>query len=207
MEANARNQVIALAALFQCTELVRQIAWEGHVDAAAFETCIGSVFTLDADSIEAIYVSPDRLALGLATLQQQLGDKSPRRDMDVARYMVSLLHLEKRLHKRPDLVVTIQEGILTAEKQLEFFDKTHDNVIARLADVYQNTISLMGPRIIVQGDQGYLSNADNASRIRALLLAGIRAAVLWRQAGGSRWSLIFGRRKLLETAQKMLPIH
>jgi high frequency lysogenization protein len=33
--------------------------------------------------------------------------------------------------------------------------------------------------------------------IRALLLAGIRSARLWRQLGGHRWQLVISRRKLL----------
>ena len=35
-------------------------------------------------------------------------------------------------------------------------------------------------------------------------LAGIRAAWLWRQVGGSRWKIVFGRNKLLEAAQHYL---
>ena len=40
--------------------------------------------------------------------------------------------------------------------------------------------------------------SDNAAKIRALLLSGIRSARLWRQLGGHRWQLIFSRRKLLD---------
>lgn len=194
-----------MAAMFQCAELVREIAWDGAAEPRAFETAIHSLFTLDANTIEGIYGDISSLRLGFMVLEQQLAQDHTRRELELTRYVITLLHLERRLRRRPDLVASIQEGIQAAEKQLEFFDVTHDNTIARLADLYQNTISNMGPRIIVQGDQGYLSNPDNAARIRALLLAGIRAAVLWRQAGGSRWNLIFGRNKLVAAARRLGP--
>ncbi len=38
---------------------------------------------------------------------------------------------------------------------------------------------------------------------RALLLAGIRSAFLWRQLGGRRWRLLFQRRRLLQTSQQL----
>lgn len=205
MTPSIENRAIAMAALFQCAELVRQVAWEGSADPAAFETCIKSLFTLEAEGIESIYGELSNLRLGFNVLEQQLGQQNTTREMEITRYVVTLLHLERRLRRRPDLVSTIQEGLQTAEKQFEFFSATHANTVARLAELYQNTISQMGPRIIVQGDQGHLSNPDNASRIRALLLAGIRAAVLWRQAGGSRWSLIFGRTKLVAAARRLGP--
>ena len=44
----------------------------------------------------------------------------------------------------------------------------------------------------------HLQQTDTAAKIRALLLAGIRSARLWRQLGGHRWQLIFSRRKLLD---------
>jgi high frequency lysogenization protein len=40
--------------------------------------------------------------------------------------------------------------------------------------------------------------------VRALLLAGMRAAVLWHQCGGSRLKLIIQRRPLLECAKGLL---
>jgi high frequency lysogenization protein len=52
----------------------------------------------------------------------------------------------------------------------------------------------------VQGEPTFLQQSDNVNKIRALLLAGIRAAVLWRQKGGRRWQFIFQSNKILETA-------
>ena len=50
----------------------------------------------------------------------------------------------------------------------------------------------------------FLQNPRNAERIRALLLAGIRSATLWRQLGGNRWQLFFSRRKILKDAYALL---
>ena len=57
---------------------------------------------------------------------------------------------------------------------------------------------------VTSGEQTYLRNNDNAAKIRALLLAGIRAAVLWQQLGGSRWTLFWSRRRYIATAKKLL---
>ena len=46
-----------------------------------------------------------------------------------------------------------------------------------------------------------LRDTDNQERIRALLLAGIRAVILWRQVGGRRRYLIFRRKEILKYAR------
>src|SRR5690606_38846119 len=40
--------------------------------------------------------------------------------------------------------------------------------------------------------------------IRAVLLAALRAAVLWRQLGGSLWDFLLGRRAMLEAIEQAL---
>ncbi|MFH7445201.1 DUF489 family protein, partial [Pseudomonas syringae pv. tagetis] len=59
-------------------------------------------------------------------------------------------------------------------------------------------------RIQVQGDMRNLQQPNNASKIRAILLAGIRSARLCRQVGGHRWQLVFSRPKLLK---ELYPLH
>jgi high frequency lysogenization protein len=50
----------------------------------------------------------------------------------------------------------------------------------------------------------HLQNQDNIDKIRALLLAGIRSSMLWRQCGGGRFSILFGRKRLLATTRGLL---
>ena len=54
---------------------------------------------------------------------------------------------------------------------------------------------------MVNGHGGHLQNPRVANKIRALLLAGIRATLLWYQVGGSRWGLLWSRKKYLQSAQ------
>ena len=47
---------------------------------------------------------------------------------------------------------------------------------------------------MVSGEPHHLSDPKNANKIRALLLAGMRSAVLWRQLGGNRLQLLLARK-------------
>jgi high frequency lysogenization protein len=209
VEANNRNRTIALAALFQCVEGVSQIAANGKIDRDLFEACINSVLTDDDHSAEALYGGIDKLQIGFKVLMHQLGagnltpDGKPK-DIEATRYAVNLLYLEKKLANDPDMFQTLLKNIETAQQQLGFFSMTHPNMVARLAEIYTTTISTLGPRIMIKGDQSHLAIPENAAKIRALLLAGVRAALLWRQAGGSRWKLIFSRGTMQREAEQLI---
>lgn len=209
MQANTRNRTIALAALFQCVEGVIQIATRGNVDSALLDSCVNSILVDNVDSPEALYGGIRQLATGFKVLMYQLGasnltpDGKPK-NIEATRYAVSLLYLEKKLANDPDMFKKLLNSIEEAQQQLNFFAMNHPNMIARLAEIYSNTISQLGPRIMIKGNQSYLANPDNAAKIRTLLLAGVRAALLWRQAGGSRWKLIFARGAMQKEAQRLL---
>ncbi len=205
MESTQRNRVIALAALFQAVSLVKDLAWQGRCDADEFRTMVGSLFSFEATGIDGIYGNVHRLRRGMEAVANQLQAGGRGGDMELTRYAVGLLFLERKLTKQPEMVNSLREGIQSAERQRDYFDDlTHPSVVSALAQTYQDTISELGPRILVQGEQAHLSNEDNAARIRTLLLAGIRAAVLWRQAGGSRWRLLFSRSGLLREARAIM---
>jgi len=204
LERSDYNRALALAAIFQTASLVKDLAWRGHCDDHEFEIMIGSLFAFDVETPSEIYRGEANLRTGLGRIEVQLksGGKPP--DMELTRYGIGLIFLERKLQARPDMLEALGEGLKAAERQVEYFNLAHESVIARLAEVYQETISRLGPRIIVQGEQTHLSNPNVAARIRATLLAGIRAAVLWRQAGGSRWKLLFGRNRLIQEARDQL---
>ena len=201
MVSSRHDQVIALAGMFQAAGLVRDIAHTGRYTAEPFTTCISSLLKIDADSSEAVYGSMCQLAVGLRLLIAQMRQPS---DMEITRYVLSLMVLERKLSKRPDLLRELQEGIEQARHIRQKFSMEHDDLTARLADLYSKTISTLKPRIMVNGAHRYLNQQENANRIRALLLAGIRAAVLWRQKKGGRMTLLFQRKALLAEAQSML---
>jgi high frequency lysogenization protein len=72
-----------------------------------------------------------------------------------------------------------------------------DAVIAAVATCYQETLSTLKFRIQVRGDARYLRDPEIAQKIRAVLLAGVRAAMLWHQIGGRRWHLPVFRKRIL----------
>ncbi|PWQ97710.1 high frequency lysogenization protein HflD [Leucothrix pacifica] len=210
MEHSTRNRTIALAALFQCIDGVIQLANNGTCDEDLLKSCINSILIDDAISAEALYGGLDQLKPGLSSMMYQLGsgqtDPNGRgKQLDATQYSINVLALEKKLSRNPEVFRKLMDGIAEAQKQLEFYpDPTHTNMIARLADLYTNTISTLGPRIMIKGDQNYLTNTENAAKMRTLLLAGIRAALLWNQAGGSRWKLLFERGKMQREADNLL---
>jgi len=198
-----QDKLMALAGIYQAALCVQQIARHGRVDTEAMEPCVYSLFQTDADSVPDIFGAPGSLSLGVTGLMRQLTGKEPR-ELELTRYAVALLRLERVLSGRNEVVDAIGSGIEEAQAMLEHFAMLHPNLLAHLADVYSRTISHLQPRIMVQGDPRFLQIPDNQNRIRALLLAGIRSAWLWRQVGGSRWNILFGRKRLLAAARDYL---
>jgi high frequency lysogenization protein len=197
------NQTIALAGIAQAATLVQQLATTGKADSAALEASITSILKIDSDSVLDIYGGLNNLKLGLDQLNAQMtGYKIA--DSQQARYCASLVFLENRLAKEPQMLRTIQIGIIKAESQAEQFGLLHENVFANLGDIYESTLSRLQPRIMVNGEHDYLTRPDIVNKIRACLLAGIRSALLWRQCGGTRWKFLFYRRKMQLELEQLL---
>lgn len=197
------NQTIALAGVAQACSLVSQIATSGNVDQQAMRASIGSLLKIDSDSVADVYGGLAGVSHGLELLDRQLTNRMGS-NPEQSRYAAQLIHLQGQLAKNADMLSTIHAGILKAQTQAEHFDILHENILANLADIYLNTISTLQPRIMVNGDQQHLSHQAAVNKVRALLLAGIRASLLWRQCGGSRWHLMLSRKKLLDEAKRLL---
>lgn len=201
MPQTIHDRVIALAGLFQVAALVHETAHHGRADAQDVATCLASVLKIDAASSAAVYDGLPNLKSGLRVAIRHL--RNPQ-NIQITRYVISLLVLERKLARKAAMLGRIREGIEAIIDKLAYFPLTHDNTIAALADIYSATISTLTPRIMVNGNPSYLTHPDIANRIRALLLAGIRAAILWRQSGGRRLTLLFQRKALLQEAERML---
>ena len=201
MPQTDHDRVIALAGAMQAADLVRGIARRGQANPDDIETCLASLIRIDAPSSADIYGGIARLRSGLRLLEQQLN--TPR-DMELTRYVITLMRLERQLSRRDDLLRLIRAGIEDIIQNLAHFPLDHGNTIASFADLYLKTLSTLSPRIMVSGDPVHLNNPANTNRIRALLLAGVRAAILWRQSGGGRLTLLLRRNPLLRETRLLL---
>jgi high frequency lysogenization protein len=196
------NQAIALAGIAQATALVNQLATTGTADPVAFKASIGSLLKIDSANVIDVFGDLAGIKLGLEQFQQQISGAVTHSES--ARYAAALVFLERQLADQPDMLKKIRVGIEKAQAQAEYFDVVHENVLASLGDLYLNTISTLQPRIMINGDEQFLSRSDIVNKVRALLLAGIRATLLWRQCGGARWKFLFYRQKLQNAAGTLL---
>ncbi|UUM29632.1 high frequency lysogenization protein HflD [Vibrio japonicus] len=196
------DRTIAFAGICQAVALVQQVAKNGHCDNDAFETSLKAILNTNPSNTVSVYGRESDLKLGLECLVKGI-DSTPT-GSEVTRYIISLMALERKLSSRNDAMSQLGDRIQMLERQLQHFDLLDEQMISNLASVYLDVISPIGPRIQVTGTPSVLQQTSNQHKVRALLLSGIRSAVLWRQVGGKRRHLIFGRKKMVEQAQILL---
>ncbi|WNW09685.1 high frequency lysogenization protein HflD [Pseudomonas sp. DTU_2021_1001937_2_SI_NGA_ILE_001] len=193
-----QEQLTALGGVFQTAVLVDRIAKTGQVAEADLGCMLGSLLVLNPKDTLDVYGGNDQhLREGYRALASALERDPGTLQREPLRYALAMLGLERQLAKRDDMLEVIGRRLPQIQSQVEHFGITHENVIAATGALYQDTLSTLRQRIQVHGDMRNLQQPSNASRIRGLLLAGIRSARLWRQVGGHRWQLVFSRRKLL----------
>lgn len=196
------SRVIALAGVLQACRLVHDIATRGRADEAAAQASLASVFRIDADSAADVFGGLASVRTGLETLLAQF--EGATRDLALTRLVVGVLRLERRVSGSRQVLADLSSGIEGIQRQVDHFGHAHATVQARLADLYVTTLSPLRPRIIVHGNPQYLANAQLVEQIRALLLAAVRAAVLWRQVGGSQIRLLLRRQQYAMLARGLL---
>jgi high frequency lysogenization protein len=201
---NNIDKVLALSGVFQAAALVKQLAKTGKINEPYFQASIESLFKFDAVDVADVYNGSDNIMMGLQELVRMFSNSKNPKDSDMARYVLSMLHIERKLAKKSNMLELIRTGMLRAKGQTNYFSTTHENVLANLAGVYTDTLSTLSFKIYITGEPLYLTQTTTMNKVRSLLLAGIRSSVLWRQLGGRRWQLLISRRTILETAQKLL---
>jgi len=199
-----KERTLALAGVFQACELVRQAASHGTWSGYAASSCLHSLFTMDAESTEEIYGGRKQLRLGAETMLCVLQGES--RYTDTLRYSVGLLQIERKFQRASrlqDRVGSRLQEIAVERTDLEQHE-LEDLQAHEISQLYSETVSTLRPRIVVNGKPQYLKNERTVDWVRTLLLAGLRSAVLWKQLGGGRFELMFGRKKIIKEAESLL---
>lgn len=195
---------IALAGLCQAAALVKQIARSNEFDSQALATSLNSITITSSDNTEQIFGDVNHLALGYQTLISQLSNQSTNKDVEVTRYIANLLSIERRISSSKKTMAALGERISNIQRQQLHLEITDNQMLRNLASIYTDVVSPAARKIQVAGDPEILKLPDNQHRVRAILLAGVRAAVLWRQLGGKRRHILFSRQQILDSAQQTL---
>ncbi|WP_028115260.1 high frequency lysogenization protein HflD [Ferrimonas senticii] len=195
-----QQRTMALAGICYAIDQVRHIARHGETDEHALAISLESVLITDPERPEDVFAGAD-LSEGYQIIVEQLGDKS-RKDVDLTRYLVGVLALERKLSAKPAAMQMLAERLSQVKRQRHHYQLLDEQVLANLASVYSDVISPLGTRIQVVGTPAQLQNKLNQYKIRALLLAAVRSAVLWRQLGGKRRQLMLSRKAIVETAAR-----
>jgi high frequency lysogenization protein len=197
------NITIALAGIVQALSLVKELAHTGKINETAFQTCIQSVFATNPENATTVFGDLANIQLGLEKLLQSYSPKSASARITI-QHTLAIMSLQKKISRSPKTLTTLSQKIQQAKKQADYFSLTHPNVLANLGDTYLNIINSFRFRFFIMGNQRVLSVRGNIDKIRALLLSAVRAAVLWRQMGGSRLQLIFAHKQIKASAKKLL---
>lgn len=199
---NYHDMALALAGVCQSAALINQLAMKGEVDNEdAFQTTIHSLLQTQPENTLAVFGGQARhLKLGLETLIEQLTELD---DRNIMNYWSSILGLESRLNQDSDAKSQLASRIQRLPEQLAYHNLLDAPMLSIMANIYIDVISPLGRKIHIMGAANYLQQQYIQDKVRACLLAGIRAAVLWRQVGGSKWQLLFFRTRVLNAAQEI----
>jgi len=198
------NQVIAFAALSQCAKLAHDIARTGLVDSEKWRVCIDSLLCTAPDSINDVYQPLSALNVGMDTLIKQLSDGGEGRSIEITKYLAGLVSLSRKLIRSDNSLSMMSQRMDQVKRQLHHFTTNDEAVIANLASIYTDIVSPLGAKIHISGTPTHLQQPLNQKKIRALLLAGVRAAILWQQMGGKRRHLFFSRKDYVNNAKQLI---
>jgi high frequency lysogenization protein len=200
-----RDATIAFAGMLQAGELVRQLATSGTCSGQAAQASIDSIFERDAESTEAVYGGLGGARMGLRVLTELFSARNQHESLQSLNYALGLIKLSKQLRRDRKRLDALGEEISLVERaRNDAGNSLDESVLSQLADIYQRHVSSLGFRLSINGRPEYLKQPEKVAYVRALLLAGIRSAILWHQLGGRQWRLVFQRGKMLETARQLL---
>jgi len=202
---NLQSRCLAFAGMCQAAYLVDKLSTTGVCpDTAAFEASLQSIMHTESDSPLTVFGGYQSLNIGFKSMLEQLNNSNNMRNMQVTKYLIGMIVLEKKLSRNAGTLNLLSERINQVQRQLAHFEIDDSSVLSNLDAIYRELISPLGPSIQVNGSPSCLQQTQTQHKIRALLLAGVRATVLWRQIGGKRRHLVFSRKAMIHQAKQDL---
>jgi high frequency lysogenization protein len=204
MTTQTQEQHLALAGVCQSAALVQAIARKGEADASALEASLSSILVTSPENTQQVFGSLQNLRIGFTTLVAQIDSENKHKDAELTRYIASILSLERKLSRNEKALNQLSERVSHVQRQVAHLNFENNHISTSLASIYTDVVSPLAPKIQISGKPQHLSVEHNQKKIRALLLAGVRSAFLWRQLGGKRRHILFRRKALLSSAKSAL---
>lgn len=204
MNRTDEDRALALAGVFDAVALVDQTAFRATPPPETVATALAPLFRFDAADVPSVYGGVGNLRRGLEVLARAFGGDPHPDDGPLVRYALALLHLEGVYAGDGGMQRELNSALRRIQLQGDAEGLGGAATVEALADAWTRTAGKIRPRIMVNGEPARLRDARHVALIRALLLAGLRSAVLWRQVGGSRWTLLFARGRLRRAAEGLL---
>ena len=194
------DYVISPCAIFQCSYLIDQASISNFENISDIEMLVKSIYITKSLKIKDIYYDETKLIDGLTSLKKVLDGKNDASLLNIQKYVLSSIILQKKINKINNLKNLIRKKIDNYHNN-SMISENLNYQIKYSEQIYKEYISLIKPRIIISGTKEYLEK--NSSLIRALLLSSIRAAFLWNKLSGSKWHLIFKRKEILNKCDRL----
>lgn len=195
------DQVLALAGVSQFALYTHELAVAGSDYAARHYVARQVIFATDPETVIDVFGDLGNLKDGLAYVRRHMaghraGGDHPGDDKRIARYMGQALKVATKLQHD----ATALDNLSVAIDRAKVAPPANATTILNTA--YQNNVSPIRPRIILQGSRDHLSDENILPYVRLQLLAAVRCGILWRQRGGQFPSLFLRRRALLTALER-----
>ena len=121
-----KNEVISLGAIYQASNEIKKIAWEGKINNKFIEPLIYSVYQTTSNEIEDIYINLKRLNTGLDFLRKQFVGDVFSRDAEVDRYFEAINVLVKNMNENSEIFSNLRDE-LSSHKENVTEDNLHEH--------------------------------------------------------------------------------
>ena len=192
------ERTIALAGVIQACAQVQSLARKGIVEPSAYDGSIKSILVLDAVNTPAIYGGISGVRTGLSLMVNGVLNSAAPENVEILRYAMTILQLQRQLYADRERFNKFATDIERLSS------KSEDELVDACSKVYQAYVSTLQPQVIVQGEEVHLQNAEVPPKVRALLLAALRSAVLWQQKGGGRFRILWERTRMQNSARFLI---
>lgn len=206
-----RSQTIALSAMCQSALMIQQVSKGIILNKDSLMCLFNGIITTEPKSVMDVYGSVDVLSDGAKLVQFHLSGNATKKDIEVTRYLAGIMSISKKLLKNPSALSSLTDKLTDIQRRLSHFEIDDPSIIQNFAECYSEVLSPLSQKIQVIGSPTLLQQQSVQHKVRALLLSGVRAAVLWRQMGGKRRDFIFNRKTVLQDVvsfnQELTSIH